>query len=68
MYETYQLSNEYAREYQRERMREAEAYRLAQHAQASNYGFQILSSIRDAFSAIARQPKVRNASRSAARL
>jgi hypothetical protein len=68
MYEIYQLSNEYSREYQRERIREAEAYRLAQHAQVSNGWVKIMSVIRDASSAFARQPKVRSASRSAARL
>jgi hypothetical protein len=67
MYETYQFLSELSREHQRDRIREAEAYRLAQRARESNSGVKILSSIREAFSTLARQPKVRNASRSAAR-
>jgi hypothetical protein len=63
MYETLYYLDQYAREHQRELLKEAQAYRLINRLKAENAGFQMLDSIGDALITLGEQLKVRSASR-----
>jgi hypothetical protein len=51
--------DQYAKDFQRKRVREAEAFRLAESVKATNGGFQIPSSIGNALKNLVEQLKVR---------